>query len=75
MKKKGHMIGALHTLEDSTEKKIIYKPLKKKFSIKQLYNLWIEWVQETDINIQDMFRRYNLKGSFVKWLENKTRDK
>ena len=44
---------------------------KKRYTRKQLYNLWVKWVDETGINCQEFFEKYNLKGSFVHWLEEK----
>lgn len=46
----------------------------KKYSLKQLYNLWIEWGDKYDISFQKMFREYNLPGSFTNWLEKRERE-
>jgi len=43
----------------------------KRYSLRQLHYLWIDWVNENDIPCQELFERYNLKGSFTYWLEHK----
>jgi len=47
--------------------------MAKVFSLKQLRELWVVWVDEKDINCQEFFEIYNLEGSFVKWLEDRER--
>ena len=47
----------------------------KRYSLKQLYQLWIEWGSEKDIMFQKMFRVFKLDGSFVHWLELMELDK
>ncbi len=50
---------------------ILIKPKisAKRYSLKQLYDLWIVWGDEKDISFQKLFREFNLDGSFIKWLE------
>lgn len=48
--------------------KKLYKH-KRKYSLKQLRDLWVNWVDEKNINCQEFFEIYNLDGSFVLWLE------
>ena len=44
---------------------------RRRYSLKQLYYLWIEWVNEKDILCQEFFKKYNLDGSFIVWLEKR----
>ena len=46
---------------------------QKRYTLKQLYNLWVVWVDEYDINCQELFDKYNLDGSFINWLETRAR--
>ena len=41
----------------------------KGFTHRRLYNLWIKWLDKHNINAQELFKRYNLEGSFIYWLE------
>lgn len=43
----------------------------KRYSLKQLHQLWIDWGSEFNISFQKMFREYNLPGSFTSWLEKR----
>jgi len=47
------------------------KTSTKRYSLRQLHYLWIEWGNENDIMFQKMFRIFKLKGSFTSWLELK----
>ena len=47
--------------------------MSKRYSLKQLRELWIIWVSEKNINCQEFFEKYKLEGSFVVWLENRER--
>jgi hypothetical protein len=44
---------------------------KNRYTLKQLCNLWIIWLTENNINIQEFYEKYNLEGSFIYWLEKK----
>ncbi len=57
--------------------KKLFRKIRKRFRIytqKDLHDLWIIWIDENDINAQELFRRYHLSGSFVNWLEKKGRN-
>lgn len=45
------------------------------FSVYELHDLYNMWLRENKISNSDMFDRYNLKGTFIQWLENKIRNK
>jgi hypothetical protein len=47
------------------------KTKKRRYTSKQLYDLWIQWVDECNINAQEFYRKYNLEGSFINWLEKR----
>lgn len=50
-------------------KRIIIKNMSKKYTLKELYDLWIIWGDQKNISFQKMFRIFKLDGSFVHWLE------
>ena len=52
----------------------VIKKSDKRYSLKQLRDLWVQWVDECNINCQEFFEKYNLKGSFMVWLENKEKE-
>ena len=55
---------------------IPYKSKKsaKRYSLKQLYNLWIEWVEKYNISCQKFYEEYGLPGSFITWLEEREKN-
>ena len=44
---------------------------RKRYTFKQLYDLWIMWIEECHINTQEFYEKYNLEGSFIHWLEKR----
>lgn len=44
---------------------------KKRYTRKQLFDLWVVWIDECNINAQEFFEKYNLEGSFIHWLEQR----
>ncbi len=50
------------------------KKRPKKYSLKELYNLWIEWIDKYNISVQKFYEEYGLPGSFIKWLEEREKN-
>ena len=53
---------------------LIIKKSDKRYSLKQLRDLWVQWIDECNINVQEFYEKYNLKGSFMVWLEDKEKE-
>jgi len=47
---------------------------KKRYTLRQLFELWVIWVDEQNINCQEFFEKYNLEGSFIVWLEKREKE-
>ena len=44
---------------------------KKRYTLRQLFDLWVVWVSDKNIRCQEFYEKYNLEGSFVYWLEKR----
>jgi hypothetical protein len=61
---------------------IPYKSKKstKRYSLKQLYNLWIEWAEKIkkenfyNLSTLKFFEKNGLDSSFIKWLEEREKN-
>lgn len=47
------------------------KKIVKRYSLKELYNLWIEWTEKYNIRVQKFYEEYGLPRSFIVWLEER----
>lgn len=47
------------------------KRRRENYTFKQLYDLWIVWLDECNINAQEFYEKYKLEGSFIHWLEER----
>ena len=43
----------------------------KKYTLEELYDLWIIWIIENNINVQRFYEDNNIDKSFVLWLEER----
>jgi hypothetical protein len=50
------------------------KKSAKRYSLKQLYNLWDEWIKTTNICDVTWYEKTGLPGSFIKWLEEREKN-